>query len=114
VSAGIVTLRFPYNHVLWRLLGNVWPLHQLSESPYRLTTSCRYFMMYGVSPFERVLNEAGGSLMLAVINNAVSWPHHDTYPEELRTLVKFCLNSDPATRPFIDDILKLTMNLMRS
>ena len=70
-------------------------------------------MMYGVSPFERVLNEAGGSLMLAVINNAVSWPPHDTYPEELRTLVKFCLNSDPATRPFIDDILSLTMTLTR-
>lgn len=28
---------------------------------------CRYYMMYGISPFERVLNEAGGSLALAVI-----------------------------------------------
>lgn len=28
---------------------------------------CRYFMMYGISPFERAVNEAGGSLALAVI-----------------------------------------------
>ena len=26
-----------------------------------------YYLMYGVSPFERVLNEAGGSLALAVV-----------------------------------------------
>lgn len=99
-----------YDNVLWHRRGMRVPLHLV----HCLITTCRYFMMYGVSPFERVLNEAGGSLMLAVINNAISWPPHDSYPEELRTLVKFCLNSDPATRPFIDDILKLTMNLMRS
>jgi len=66
----------------------------------------RYFMMYGVSPFERVLNEAGGSLMLAVINGSLSWPHHDAYPEELRSLVKFCLNADAGMRPFIEDIIR--------
>lgn len=63
-------------------------------------------MMYGVSPFERVLNEAGGSLMLAVINGALSWPPCDSYPEELRSLIRLCLNTDPAKRPFIDDVIR--------
>lgn len=33
-----------------------------------------YFMMYGESPFEKALNERGGSLALAIINAQV-WTH---------------------------------------
>lgn len=32
----------------------------------------RYYMIHGVSPFERMLNEAGGSLALAVIKCVAS------------------------------------------
>ncbi|KAK9811151.1 hypothetical protein WJX73_006776 [Symbiochloris irregularis] len=65
-----------------------------------------YFMLYGCSPFERVLEEAGGSLALAVINGSVSFPAEDRQPKEPRMLVQMCLNTDPQTRPFVEDILQ--------
>ncbi|GAB4819454.1 hypothetical protein N2152v2_006500 [Parachlorella kessleri] len=66
-----------------------------------------YFMLAGESPFERVLNEAGGSLLLAVVNGRVSWPAEwrDRCPQQVQDLVMYCLNTDPAARPFIADVL---------
>ncbi|KAL3131189.1 hypothetical protein ABBQ38_000491 [Trebouxia sp. C0009 RCD-2024] len=71
-----------------------------------------YFMMYGISPFERVLNEAGGSLALAVINNKLWWPPRDEHSEELRLLVQFCLNSDADTRPYVSDVIQKTKSML--
>ena len=64
-----------------------------------------YFVLYGVSPFERVLDEAGGSLALAVINGSLSFPARDQRPKELRALIHFILNNDPQTRPTLDDVM---------
>lgn len=70
-------------------------------------------MMYGISPFERAVNEAGGSLALAVINNKLWWPPQDRHTEELRMLVQFCLNSDPETRPCVGDIISKAKALLQ-
>lgn len=64
-----------------------------------------FFLLYGVSPFERVLSEAGGSLALAVINGSLSFPVPDRRPEELKALVRLCLSTDPQTRPFLRELL---------
>ncbi|KAK9837404.1 hypothetical protein WJX84_001292 [Apatococcus fuscideae] len=71
-----------------------------------------YFMMYGVSPFEQVLNEAGGSLALAVINNKISWPQASTHSAHLKSLVQFCMESRHQKRPSIDDIISRTRQLL--
>ncbi|BDA48777.1 Serine/threonine-protein kinase 16 [Coccomyxa sp. Obi] len=71
-----------------------------------------YFTMYGVSPFERAMGEAGGSLLLAVMNAKVSFPSADQYPEELRSLVTYCLTTDPAARPFVDDVIARVQDLL--
>jgi hypothetical protein len=62
-------------------------------------------MMYGESPFERVLSEAGGSLMLAVMSGRISYPKASRFPEGMQRLVESCLNVDAATRPFVDDVI---------
>lgn len=62
-------------------------------------------MMYNVSPFERVLGEAGGSLMLAVINGSYSYPGSDERPQCVRDLIAYCLNSDAVLRPWIKDVI---------
>eukprot|EP00891_Asterochloris_glomerata_P009358 jgi/Astpho2/9358/e_gw1.00142.26.1_t len=65
-----------------------------------------YFMMYGVSPFERATVEAGGSLALAVINNNITYPSSDPYTAPLRSLIEFCLVSDHTARPHIDALIQ--------
>lgn len=66
-----------------------------------------YAIMYGVSPFEYALDEAGGSLQLAVINAQVKWPTgpNPQYPEALRQFVTWMLQPQAAVRPRIDDII---------
>lgn len=71
-----------------------------------------YFMMYAVSPFERVLGEAGGSLALAVQNGRVKWPDRDAFPLGLRDLVESCLTLDPSTRPFIGTLIARAQELL--
>ncbi|PRW20781.1 Serine threonine- kinase 16 [Chlorella sorokiniana] len=65
-----------------------------------------YFLLCGQSPFERAAGEAGGSLMLAVVNGRVSWPDDMApgCPESLKQLVMRCLETDPASRPGVDDV----------
>mmetsp|Transcript_47722 Transcript_47722/g.120468 ORF Transcript_47722/g.120468 Transcript_47722/m.120468 type:complete len:344 (-) Transcript_47722:184-1215(-) len=66
-----------------------------------------FYMMYGVSPFEHVLAEAGGSLQLAVMGGRLQWPAKPwrEYPEELRTVVVKCLETNPAVRPDIHSVV---------
>lgn len=70
-------------------------------------------MMYNVSPFERVLGEAGGSLMLAVINGSYSYPGSDDRPQCVRDLIAYCLNSDAARRPWIADVIAQANAVLR-
>ncbi len=58
------------------------------------------------------MGEAGGSLLLAVMNAKVSFPSEDQYPEEVRSLVRYCLTMDLAARPFVDDIIARVQDLL--
>lgn len=71
-------------------------------------------MLYNVSPFERVLGESGGSLMLAVINGSVSFPERDRRPQAVRELVSFCLTVDPSQRPSIADVMDRTNAVLQA
>ena len=71
-------------------------------------------MLYNVSPFERVLSESGGSLMLAVINGSVSFPERDRRPQPVRELVLQCLTVDPGQRPAIADVIDRARAVLQS
>lgn len=73
-----------------------------------------YFMLYGCSPFERVLEEAGGSLALAVINGSLTFPSPDVHSSELRQLVLFCLKTDPQTRPHLHDVMQNVQRMLET
>ncbi|KAL2935480.1 Serine/threonine-protein kinase 16 [Bienertia sinuspersici] len=66
-----------------------------------------YAIMYGVSPFEYALGEAGGSLQLAVVNVQIKWPAgpKPPYPDTLHQFVTWMLQPQAAVRPRIDDII---------
>lgn len=72
--------------------------------------------MYGISPFEGVLNEAGGSLALAVMNGKVTWPKTSVahYPQELHSLVVYCLDTNMKTRPRLKDLVEQVKDIMKS
>jgi len=65
-------------------------------------------MIYGVSPFDHVVNELGGSIKLAVINAKINYPEFrkDLSPE-LQQLMKSMLATDITARPHIAEILQL-------
>ncbi|CAA6661495.1 unnamed protein product [Spirodela intermedia] len=66
-----------------------------------------YAMMYGISPFEYVVADTGGSLQLAIMNAQIKWPPipKDPFPESLRQFVVWMLQPLPTIRPFIGDII---------
>lgn len=66
-----------------------------------------YGIMYGVSPFEYALGEAGGSLQLAIVNVQIKWPAgpKPPYPDTLHQFVTWMLQPQAAVRPRIDDII---------
>ncbi|EFN55898.1 hypothetical protein CHLNCDRAFT_145529 [Chlorella variabilis] len=65
-----------------------------------------YFLVCGQSPFERAAGEAGGSLMLAVVNGRLSWPDDaaSSCPAGIKQLAAACLDTDPATRPAVAEV----------
>ncbi|XP_020590442.1 probable serine/threonine-protein kinase DDB_G0291350 [Phalaenopsis equestris] len=75
-----------------------------------------YALMYGVSPFEYVL-DSGGSLQLAIMNTQIKWPSgpNQPFPESLHQFVSWMLQPQPSIRPYIDDVIlhvdKLISNL---
>lgn len=71
-------------------------------------------MLYAVSPFERVLGESGGSLMLAVINGSCSFPERDRRPPAVRQLVAYCLTVEPGQRPRIADVIERTNTVLQA
>ncbi|RWR85013.1 serine/threonine-protein kinase 16 [Cinnamomum micranthum f. kanehirae] len=66
-----------------------------------------YAIMYGVSPFEYVLGESGGSLQLAIVNCQIKWPPGPSppYPEPLHQFVTWMLQPQATIRPRIDDVV---------
>jgi serine/threonine protein kinase len=72
-------------------------------------------MLVGETPFERTANEAGGSLMLAIVNGQWSWPAaiEQKYPENIRKLVDICLQSDPDQRPSAAELLETIQKLTK-
>jgi len=69
-----------------------------------------YYMMVGESPFERSSNQAGGSLMICIMQGKYDWPKEvvERYPEEdcgLRGMVERCLKVVPAERARVVDLL---------
>lgn len=74
-----------------------------------------YAIMYGVSPFEYVL-DSGGSLQLAITNVQIRWPAaaSSPFPESFHRFVNWMLQPQPSIRPFIDDVIlhvdKLILN----
>jgi serine/threonine protein kinase len=66
-----------------------------------------YYMMVGETPFERISNQAGGSLMLSVLNGSYTWP--DTIPVSrmYANIVQACLTVDPTARPTIRHVLDM-------
>eukprot|EP00889_Picochlorum_renovo_P002114 jgi/Picre1/29144/NNA_004537.t1 len=66
-----------------------------------------YYLLVGETPFERIANEAGGSLMLAVLNGSYSWPTRrgNEVPEKFKNIVDACLQPHASNRPSIDSVL---------
>ncbi len=60
----------------------------------------------------QAMNEAGGSLILAVLNGQVAFPQSDHFPEDVHKLVTYCLTTNPAERPFVDDVIARVQDLL--
>ena len=89
-----------------------------SEISVSMCVGCLlYFMLYSVSPFERVLGEAGGSLALAVANGEAKFgplPAEEKCTPQLKRLVASCLTVDPAKRPFISSVISQAQSLQQT
>ncbi|KAI9088357.1 hypothetical protein K1719_029806 [Acacia pycnantha] len=66
-----------------------------------------YAIMYGVSPFEYALEEAGGSLQVAIVNAQIKWPAgpKSPYPDAFHQFVTWMLQPQAAVRPRMNDIV---------
>ena len=60
----------------------------------------------------QAINEAGGSLLLAVLNGQLSYPSPDVYPSELQGVTQACLTVDPAKRPYVEDVRAMVQDLL--
>ena len=68
-----------------------------------------YYMMVGETPFERISNQAGGSLMLSILNGSFTWPDRNKVElsDKYVGIVEACLAVDPAARPTIREVLAM-------
>lgn len=73
-----------------------------------------YFMLFGISPFEREEQISGASLKYAIGTGNFSFPSQDRYSTRLLNLIKKCLQVDPAVRPDINELLTLLQELQES
>jgi len=92
-------------------------LHRLKLDTPVCAGCLLYFMLYAVSPFERVLGEAGGSLALAVANGEAKFgplPVEEKCTPHLKRLVATCLTVDPAKRPFITSVVSQAKSLQQT
>ena len=63
-------------------------------------------------PALQAINEAGGSLLLAVLNGQLSYPNPDVYPSELQGVIQACLTVSPAKRPYVEDVRAMVQDLL--
>ncbi|CAR31012.1 hypothetical protein ZYGR_0P03180 [Zygosaccharomyces rouxii] len=73
-----------------------------------------YFMLFGISPFEREEQISGASLKYAIGTGNFSFPSQDRYSEGLLKLITKCLQVNPAARPDINELLTLLQELQES
>lgn len=84
-----------------------------------------YFMMHGRSPFEPRADELGASVAMAVLSAKVEFPDEKSdgtpaavgraaSPQEMKDLVRFCLNVDPADRPHIQQVIQRAEQVLES
>jgi len=74
-----------------------------------------YALAYNRSPFETA-EQAGGSIAMAVMSGQYKHPPSaaGAYSQGLRDLIDACLVVDPAERPDIHTVIKLTENVLRT
>lgn len=76
---------------------------------------CTIFaMMYLSSPFEMQAAESGASLNLAISSGQFKFPSSPAYSEGLKNLVTKCLTVNPEERPFIDEVITMTEDLLEN
>ena len=59
----------------------------------------------------QAISEAGGSLLLAVLNGQLSYPAEDPYPSEVQSLIQSCLTVDPSKRPYVEHVRAMAQDL---
>ena len=59
----------------------------------------------------QAIGEAGGSLLLAVLNGQLSYPTQDPYPSEVQSLIQACLTVEPSKRPYVEDVRAMAQDL---
>lgn len=73
-----------------------------------------YFMLFGISPFEREEQISGASLKYAIGTGNFSFPSQDRYSHKLLQLITRCLQVDPTARPDVNELLTLLQELQES
>ncbi|KAI9323864.1 kinase-like domain-containing protein [Dichotomocladium elegans] len=81
-------------------LYDVQPGMELDEKIDIWSLGCLlYATAYGNSPYEATMQQMGGSLTLAILNNDYKFPtENDPYSDDLRRLIRMMLVTDPKKR----------------
>lgn len=66
-----------------------------------------YAMCYFMSPFDLV-HMRGDSVALAVLSGGVHFPEDSHYPGDIHDLILYMLNTNPADRPFVQNVIEKT------
>jgi len=72
-----------------------------------------YALLYGVSPFEREEMNNGANMSLAISSGSYSFPNSPAYSDNIKNIIKFCLEVDPSNRPSIEDVLSKALDTQR-
>ncbi|TIC13348.1 kinase-like protein [Wallemia mellicola] len=68
-----------------------------------------YALTYSHSPFEDPKQAAqGGSIAMAVQSGRYNYPSNDTHSDGFKSVIDACLKLNPAERPSVDELIRLT------
>ncbi|EIM23923.1 kinase-like protein [Wallemia mellicola CBS 633.66] len=68
-----------------------------------------YALTYSHSPFEDPKQAAqGGSIAMAVQSGRYNYPSNDTHSDGFKNVIDACLRLNPAERPSVDELIRLT------